>query len=134
MRSKGTAGLALCLLGIGALGAASAQEQEKKRPDNVFVAIYERGPVWIADKSPLEQPAVPEHVQHIRDLGELLIGAAPFTLAPLPTEEETVGMVVLFAESEEEARFWLDHDPAIQGKVMTAKLHRWHVDGLQGCF
>lgn len=121
------------LVGIAVLTCGLAATQDPPKPPaprpQVFAAVFERGPAWDAQKSVLEQKGVQEHIRNNRSLGDKLIGAAPFT----PTDEKDliVGMVVLTAASREEAQTWLDRDPMIVDKVMTAKLRRWHVDALK---
>jgi len=118
-----------CLTALWAINMAIGQGQ-MQRP-MVFAVIYDRGPAWVEGKPILEQPTIPGHIQHHRNLGEKRIAAAPFT--PLP-EDMSVGMVVLLAHSQEQAQAWVDNDPAVKSKVMTARLRRWHLESLKGCF
>ncbi len=116
----------LAVLGL-TVSATLASSQEEK-PKQVFAVLYSRGSAWVEGKSPFEQQAIPEHVQHIRDLGERLIGAAPFEKNHADPKDRTVGLVVLFAEDERDAREWAEADPSVEAKVMEAKVYRWPVE------
>jgi uncharacterized protein YciI len=97
----------------------------------VYVALYERGAAWVEGKSVRDLPNFEEHVQHIRSLEPHKAGAGPFASR---ANESFVGMVVLLAQSEEEARKLAESDPFVMAKYTKVKIWRWQVDSLKGCF
>ncbi len=116
----------LAIVGLTVPATLAFSQQEK--PKQVFAALYSRGSAWVEGKSPFEQQAIPEHVQHIQGLGERLIGAAPFDKDHADPEDRTVGLVVFFADDEADAREWAEADPSVEAKVMEAKVYSWPVE------
>ena len=108
--------------------ASLAAPQTRPR---VFAAVFERGPSWISGKPSFDQPYVHEHIEYLGTLGQKLIAAAPFSQRQ---NDPTVGLILLFAESEKEAMDWINRDPTITSGVMTARLYGWGIDSLKGCF
>lgn len=121
-RSAGAVAV-VCLLGLVQLPSAQVPP-----PPQVFAAIYSRGPVWTDDATAFAHPSLKAHVQHFQNLGDRLLGAAPFAL---DASDPTVGMVRLLADSETAAREWGNVDPAVVANLMKVKVHRWRVSSLR---
>ena len=102
---------------------ARAAEDEKKQDDDarrLFAAEIKMGPAWEQGKPPHEQRYFREHsenLKRLRDEGRLVMGA----------RYSDKGLVVLQATSIEEARTWMQQDPAIQHGVLTCEIHPFNV-------
>lgn len=86
-----------------------------------FIAHYHRGPQWQAGKSVFEQP-LQGHLAYMHQLVQqrrLLIGG--------PFLDDSGGLIVLSAESIDEARALVAADPAVRDQVMVAQTHPWRV-------
>ena len=93
-----------------------------------FVIIHRPGPNWLPGKSMFEQPGLEQHIAHYRELlhqGKLLAGG-PFL------DGFAAGMMIPQAgQSESEIREFAAADPAVEGGLLTAEVHRWLV-GMKG--
>ena len=117
----------LAFLALGASAAFRARQDEEK-PQAVYAALYSRGSAWDAEKSLLEQPKVQEHIEHNRSLGERLLGAAPFTKDDQAPNDPAIGLVLLLAETADEASSWAEADPIVTANVMDVRVYRWNVE------
>lgn len=115
----------LALLVLGTSAAFRARQDEEK-PRAVYAALYSKGSAWDAEKSLLEQTKVQEHIEHNRSLGERLLGAAPFTKDD--PNDPAIGLVLLLAETADEASSWAQADPIVAAKVMDVRVYRWNVE------
>jgi uncharacterized protein YciI len=72
-----------------------------------------------------EQAIVAEHFAYLQDLNArgviILVGRT------LTTDENTMGLTIFRAESEEAARQIMSADPAVKKRVMTATLYPFKV-------
>jgi uncharacterized protein YciI len=72
-----------------------------------------------------EQAIVAEHFAYLQDLTAR--GVMIFVGRTLTTDENTMGLAVFRAESEDAARQIMNGDPAIKKSVMTATLYPFKV-------
>ncbi len=101
-----------------ALWPAAAQEAAPARP--LFAAEIRTGARWDPGRPPQEQPYFREHsqnLQRLRAAGHLVMGA----------RYGEVGLVVLAAATEAEARAMMDADPAMQAQTFRYTLHPFNV-------
>lgn len=92
--------------------------QPAPAPDPVFAVTFRTGPGWDPAKPPAEQLHFAEHSRNLRQLradGQILLGG----------RFGEVGLVLLRAKSEDEARGLVERDPAIQAGTFKAEIHRW---------
>ncbi len=75
--------------------------------------------------TPQEQAVVAEHFAYLQDLTAK--GVVIFVGRTLTTDENTMGLAVFRAESEEAARQIMNGDPAVKNGVMTATLYPFKV-------
>ncbi|MGE5673273.1 MAG: YciI family protein [Mycobacterium leprae] len=80
------------------------------------------------DPTPEESAAVGRHFEYLQSL----LAAGRLIIAGRTLEEESFGIAVFEAESEEEARVIVSGDPAVREGVMTAVLHPYRVALLRG--
>ena len=93
-----------------------------------FVIIWTPGPCWIEGASIYDQPFIEEHADHLHYLMKenRIVLSGPFTTTAGLTPP-SVGMTVITAGDEADARAWLTADPAIVNKVLTAELRPFQV-------
>ena len=92
--------------------AASAPAAAK----NLFAVEIRTGPQWNAALAPGQQPLMREHsanLRKLRDEGRIRIGA----------RYGEVGLVVLEAATIEEARAWMEADPAMRAGTFRFGIH-----------
>jgi len=119
------------LIAVLACGAAKPTGEQPPPQKQVYVAVFERGPAWIEGKSVKESPKFAEHLAHIRAIESRVLGAGPFadTLG-----EPWVGMMVVIASSNDDARKLVESDPFVMAKyTRLTKVLRWQVNDLKGC-
>ncbi len=84
-----------------------------------------RGDMLRTGPTPSEQSAVAEHFAYLQDLNAkgviILVGRT------LTTDENTMGLAVFRAESEDAARQIMNSDPAVMRGVMSATLYPFKV-------
>lgn len=72
-----------------------------------------------------ESEIVSRHFHYLKELTEektaVLVGRTQ------TIESDTFGIVIFRAESEDEARGYMENDPAVVGGVMTAKLYPFYI-------
>jgi len=95
-------------------GALQAQEM----PDAVFAVTFRTGLAWDAVKPPDEQARFADHSANLRELraaGNILLGG----------RFGDVGLILLKAANETEARALIARDPAVQTGVIQADVNAW---------
>lgn len=94
-------------------------------PDFLYKLQLVRGDMLRTGPTGAEQAAVAEHFAYLQDLAAkgviILVGRT------LTTDENTMGLVVFRAESEDAARKIMNDDPAVKKGVMTATLYPFKV-------
>lgn len=123
-------GLALALSLSSAAALASslsiAEGQEKKEAESKLIefhmALLKRGPKW----KPVRiggagsfQSAHGAYVRSLLESGKAVIAG------PLRDDGDILGVYVLRAKSADEAKGWVENDPAVKGGHMIAEMHPW---------
>ena len=96
--------------------AAPAQIAEK--PEPVFAVTFRTGPGWDPSKAPNEQVHFADHSVNLRELrasGNILLGG----------RFGEIGLILLKAPSEAEARAMIVRDPSVQAGVFKAEVQAW---------
>jgi hypothetical protein len=89
-------------------------------PAPLYAAIYKTGPKWDAAKPPNEQAFFREHsanLAKLRAAGTVVMGA----------RYADIGLVVVTAASEADARKLFDGDPSIAAGTFALDVHRFSV-------
>jgi len=104
--------------------AAIAGAQEKQEPQHKLIefhmALLKHGPKYIATGMPKDLQS--QHVAHVLSLLE---SGKAVIAGPLGDEGDIAGIYVLRAKSKEEAREWVDNDPAVKAGFFVADMHPW---------
>jgi uncharacterized protein YciI len=97
---------------------SKAQAPEVVTKGSVFAVTFRTGPAWDPAKKPQDQLHFRDHSENIRRLKteERLIVGGRFS---------DVGLLLLRAESEKEARALVERDPTVQAGVFKAEIHPW---------
>src|SRR4051812_49237581 len=93
--------------------------QPEPAMSNTFAIHYQCGPTWVHGKTVFEQP-LQDHLAYMHQLvkaGILKMGG--------PFLDDTGGLIVVTAETAQEANALAAADPAIQKGVMTAQAYPW---------
>ena len=102
---------------------ASARRRPRPRPATpspLYAAIFKTGPKWDTAKAPNEQPFFREHsanLAKLRAAGTIVMGA----------RYADIGLVVVTAATEADARKLFESDPSIAGGTFTLDVHRFSV-------
>ena len=97
----------------------------KEKPQ--FIYVLKLIPSLLDERNwtPREEATVETHFQYLKRLSEagtmILVGRTQ------QMDEETFGIAVFEAASQEDARRIMENDPAVQGGIMTAKLFPFRV-------
>lgn len=86
------------------------------------MALLKKGPKWDGQMEPQKNPVLKEHIAYfltLLDSGKAIIGG------PMTDDTDLAGIYILRAQSAEEARAWVDGDPAVKGGLFTAEMHPW---------
>ena len=102
------------------LASAFAQPPSTPAPSPLYAAIFKTGPKWDPAKPPNEQAFFREHsasLAKLRAAGRIVIGA----------RYADVGLIVVSAPSEPEARRLFEADPSLGAGTFALEVHRFSV-------
>ncbi len=108
----------------GTPASAPGAAQQALRP---YLAIYRRGPAWVAGADVFRQPTIMEHIRHHEGLNERLLAAGPLK----SSDEQLVGLVLILAESQAAAEQWLAADPSLHRGIMVATIGEWRLSKIR---
>ncbi|MGA9529754.1 MAG: YciI family protein [Terriglobales bacterium] len=94
-------------------------------PEFLYKLQLVRGDMLRTGPTPQEQAVVAEHFAYLQDLTTK--GVMIFVGRTLTTGENTMGLAVFRAESEDAAREIMNNDPVVKNGVMTAALYPFKV-------
>jgi uncharacterized protein YciI len=96
-------------------GAAAAQNV-----DPLFILEYRQGPAWKVDAPPRLQSAMTAHGAYMKKLFDTGV-----TLVAGPTTDTPGGLVIIHADSLDQAKAILASDPSITSGMFVAEVHPW---------
>jgi uncharacterized protein YciI len=111
---------AALVVAVSLAAVSLAQTPPPATPAPLYAAIFKTGPKWDAAKPPGEQAAFREHsanLAKLRAAGAIVMGA----------RYAEIGLVVVTAANEAEARKLFDGDPSIAAGTFTLDVHRFSV-------
>ena len=105
----------------------AAPNEMKSPPPKQFLYVLRLVPRLHDDKAWTEadQAAIRKHVAHLKaatDRGKLIVAGR--TLEP---GDKTFGLVIFYAPDDADAQAFMNSDPAVLERIMTAELHPYHV-------
>ena len=120
-----TLGIVLCC----SLVNAQEHKQEQKQPEapgfklmEFQMALMKRGPQWSPDPSRKRAEMRRRHIAHMRSMLEankLMIAGA------ITGDNELVEVHIFRTKSADEAKTWLNEDPAVAAGYLVPELHPW---------
>src|SRR5436190_18866888 len=118
MKIRATTILILLLL----LFSASAAQEKPGKLVQFQMAIMKKGPAWNTTK-PDERNGILK--QHLASVISLLDSGKAIIAGPFGDNSDLAGIFILRATSSEEAKRWIDNDPAVKANLMLAEIHPW---------
>ncbi|HYW69563.1 MAG TPA: YciI family protein, partial [Pyrinomonadaceae bacterium] len=68
--------------------------------------------------------------QHLRNVVALLQSGKAVIAGPFAPDPELAGIFILRAASSEEAKTWIDADPAVKAGLMLPEMHPWYSEDI----
>ncbi len=99
-----------------------AQPKEEHKLVQFHMAILKKGPKWEMTKE-LERNAILK--QHVDNVVSLLNSGKAVIAGPFADDTDLAGIFILRVASAEEAKNWVDADPAVKTGLMVAEMHPW---------
>lgn len=104
--------------------ALFAPAQEKTEPQHKMVefhmALLKHGPKYNAAGMPHDL-----RTAHIANVMSLLDSGKAVIAGPLADDSDIAGIFILRAQSADEARTWVENDPAVKAGFFIAEMHPW---------
>ena len=108
--------------------ASLARAQQKEQPKEGLklvqfqLAILKMGPNWNATKEE-DRNAILK--QHLGNAVAMLDSGKAVIAGPLRDDTGLAGILILRTTSPEEAKTWVDNDPAVKAGLFAAEMHPW---------
>ena len=100
--------------------------QEKKEPQSKLVqfqmAILKKGPKWTSPQAPETQKILHQHLINVL---ALLDSGKAVIAGPFGDDTELAGIFILRTSSSDEAKTWVDGDPAVKAGLFVVEMHPW---------
>lgn len=114
--------VALTFLAMGPADSVAQPAMASEAADALplFAVQVRTGPKWDASKPPHEQLHFRDHsanLKRLRDAGHLIVGA----------RYSDLGLIILAAESESQARSMMDEDPSFGAGIFKYEVHPFNV-------
>ena len=110
----------ICLLSFVTI--CSGQEKAEQKLVQFQMAILKKGPAWVTTKVDERNATLQRHLANVislLDAGKAIIAG------PFGDETDAAGIFIFRAASADEARAWVDADPAVKAGLLTAEMHPW---------
>lgn len=100
--------------------------QEKKEPPSKLVqfqiALLRKGPKWAEAQTPESQKILHQHLVNVLSM---LDSGKAVVAGPFGDDTDLGGIFILRASSTEEAKTWVDADPAVKAGLYVTEMHPW---------
>ena len=114
--------LTALVFGLVLTSATFAQKSETPKLVKFQMAIMKKGAKWAtADQ---QQKNTVLH-QHLRNIVSMLQSGKLVIAGPFEDDTDLAGIFIFRASSTEEAKSWVDDDPAVKAGFMTPEMHPW---------
>jgi len=111
-----------CSLMAGSLTFAQEKKEQQARLIQFQMAILKKGPKWTGAQAAETQKIL--H-QHLISILALLDSRKGVVAGPFGDDTDLAGIFVLRASSTQEAKTWVDADPAVKAGLFVAEMHPW---------
>jgi len=106
--------------------APLALAQQKEEPQSKLVqfqmAILKKGPKWTGPQRPETQKILHQHLINVL---ALLDSGKAVIAGPFGDDTELAGIFILRTSSSDEAKTWVDGDPAVKAGLFVVEMHPW---------
>ena len=100
--------------------------QEKKAPPSKLVqfqmALLRKGPKWTEAQTPESQKILHQHLVNVLTM---LDSGKAVVAGPVGDDTDLGGIFILRASTAEEAKTWVDADPAVKAGLFVPEMHPW---------
>jgi len=108
------------------MSASPCLAQTPTAPESKLIqfhmAILKRGPNWSPNPG---KDAAAMQKQHVEYVQSLLSSGKVVIAGPIKDESNLVGVYILRSKSADEAKGWVDADPAVVAGHVTVEMHPW---------
>ena len=104
------------------LALAQQKEEPQSKMVQFHMAILKKGPKWTGAQAPETQKILHQHLINVL---ALLDSGKAVIAGPFGDDTDLAGIFVLRASSAEEAKTWVDADPAVKAGLFVAEMHPW---------
>jgi uncharacterized protein YciI len=111
-----------CLLITAPLVGAQQKEETKLKMVQFHMALLRKGPKWAGTAEEQRNQILRQHftnVMSMLDTGKAVIAG------PMGDDKDLAGIFILRAASAEEAKGWVDADPAVEAGLFAVEMHPW---------
>ena len=107
---------------ISVVGLFSPTFAETPKLVQFHMALLKKGPKWETTAA-AERSRILE--QHLANVLSMLDSGKAVISGPMRDDTDLVGIFILRAQSAEEAKTWVDADPAVKSGLFAAEMHPW---------
>lgn len=110
----------VCALSLSV--SSLAQPKEEHKLVQFYMAILKKGPKFETTKEE-ERNAILK--QHVGNVISLLDSGKAVIAGPFADDTDLAGLFIFRTDSADEAKNWVDADPAVKAGLMVAEMHPW---------
>ena len=111
-----------CSLLAAPLGVMSHRQESPHKLVQFQMALLRKGPKWTGAQAPETQKILHQHLVNVL---ALLDSGKAVVAGPMGDDTDLGGIFILRAASAEEAKTWVDADPAVKAGLFVAEMHPW---------
>src|SRR5262249_10876255 len=113
---------AITLVSLLLTASLLGQQKEESRMVQFQMAILKKGPKWNTTTAE-DRGAILK--QHLGNVISLLDSGKAVIAGPFADDTDLAGIFILRAASADEARSWVDADPAVKAGLLVPEMHPW---------
>src|SRR6266550_1207800 len=101
---------------------AQQKEEPKSKLVQFHMALLKKGPKWDGTTEPRRNQILQQHFANVIsmfDTGKAIVAG------PMGDDTDLAGIFILRSKTAEEAKAWVDADPAVNAGLFTAEMHPW---------
>ena len=101
---------------------AQQKEEPKSKLVQFHMALLKKGPKWDGTTEPRRNQILQQHFANVIsmfDTGKAIVAG------PMGDDTGLAGIFILRSKTAEEAKAWVDADPAVNAGLFTAEMHPW---------
>jgi uncharacterized protein YciI len=111
-----------CLLLLASISSGQQKEEPQHKLVQFHMALLRTGPKWATTT---EQARKPILQQHFANVMSMLESGKAVIAGPIDGDTGLAGIFILRASSVEEAKNWVESDPAVKAGLFVHEMHPW---------